>query len=368
MNNFKATARPRKRTAIDPFRMAAAFLVVAIHTAPLSSFNETADFLFSYCFARIAVPFFLMTTGYFTLSPIISKNNRFLNQKLLISPYKSFWKSMKKTALLYLAATVLYLPVNIYSSKLPALKDLFKVLIFDGTFYHLWYLPAVLLGLLLLFPLSQKCDYRILMPVCATLYLIGLLGDSWYGLATKLPPVKSFYDSLFAISSYTRNGIFYAPVFLLMGAATSGKPIRRRFDTVMINLTGTLFFLLLMLGEGFLSYHLKWQRHNSMYLFLVPCMYFLFRLLLVLPGKSSHMLRTVTMLIYLLHPFMIILIRGFAKLTRLSAYLVENSLIHYLAVCIGSFLAALVLTALAPPITTLATTIFTQKLPHKRHY
>lgn len=72
MNTHKAASLPRSRsTAIDPFRMAAAFLIVAIHTAPLSSFSETADFFFSYCFARIAVPFFLMTTGYFVLPSLI---------------------------------------------------------------------------------------------------------------------------------------------------------------------------------------------------------------------------------------------------------------------------------------------------------
>ena len=366
MNNNKSTTRQQTQTAIDPFRLVAAFLIVAIHTAPLSTFSETADFLFSYCFARIAVPFFLMTTGYFVLSPLISKKSGSMNPRPLVSPYKRFWKSMKKTALLYLGATALYLPVNIYSGKLPGLNDIFKVLVFDGTFYHLWYLPATLLGMLLLFLLFKRCSSRILMPVCVTLYLIGLLGDSWYGLVSKLPPVKSFYDVLFSISSYTRNGFFYAPVFLLMGAVVSHRRIRRRFDTVMINLTGTLFFLLLMLGEGFLSFHLEWQRHNSMYLFLIPCMYFLFRLLLCLPGKGKPMLRQATLWIYILHPLVIILIRGFAKLTRLTPYLVENSLIHYLAVCAASFILALAVTAFSPVLAALATTIWKQKLPRKR--
>lgn len=339
MTNYKPTAlRKKKSAAIDPFRMAAAFLIVAIHTAPLSSFSETADFFFSYCFARVSVPFFLMATGYFALSPIISKK---------ASSYSSLWKSMKKTALIYLAATVIYLPVNIYSKKLPALKDIFKVLVFDGTFYHLWYLPAALLGMLLLFLLSKKCSSQIMLVICGILYLIGLLGDSWYGLSALLPPLKAFYDILFGISSYTRNGIFYAPIFLLMGALISRQGVRRHFDETMVYLTGTLFFLLLMLGEGYLTYILEWQRHNSMYLFLIPCMFFLFHLLLCLPGKGNRSLRRVTLLIYLLHPLVIILVRGFAKVTHLSSYLVENSLIHYLAVCVGSFALALCLSLAA---------------------
>lgn len=339
MNHDKITPLPqRKSSAVDPFRMIAAFLIVAIHTAPLSSYSETADFFFSYCFARIAVPFFLMTTGYFTLPPLI----------LHKSPsFGSLWKCMKKMALLYAAATILYLPVNIYSGKLPALKDLFKVLVFDGTFYHLWYLPSALLGMLLLFLLARKCRPRTMLLICGILYLIGLFGDSWYGLSAKLPPVKTFYDLLFGVSSYTRNGIFYAPVFLLTGALISCQRIHKRFDEMIVYLTGTLFSLMLLLGEGYLSYVRGWQRHNSMYLFLVPCMFFLFHLLLCLPGKSSQTLRQITLLIYLLHPLVIILVRGFAKVTHLSAYLVENSLVHYLAVCIGSFILALSLSLLA---------------------
>lgn len=83
MNNNKSTTRQQTQTAIDPFRLVAAFLIVAIHTAPLSTFSETADFLFSYCFARIAVPFFLMTTGYFVLSPLISKKSGSMNPNVI---------------------------------------------------------------------------------------------------------------------------------------------------------------------------------------------------------------------------------------------------------------------------------------------
>lgn len=336
MNDYSKTVLSQKETAIDPFRMVAAFLIVAIHTAPLSSYNETADFLFSYCLGRIAVPFFLMTTGYFTLGPLIQNTD---------SSIRSLLKSIQKTALLYLTATLLYLPVNLYSGKLPALKDLFRVLIFDGTFYHLWYLPAALLGICLLFLLSKAFRPRISFFICIFLYLIGLLGDSWYGLIENITPLKLFYDGLFQISSYTRNGIFYAPVFLFMGAQVSCVRVHKRYDAAIVYLTSSFVCLALMLLEGYLTFTFELQRHNSMYLFLIPCMYFLFLLLLCLPGKNSPLLRRITLLIYLLHPLMIILVRGFAKVTAL-AYLVENSLIHYLAVCVGSFAIALCLTFL----------------------
>ena len=53
---------------LDLFRLAAALLVVAIHTSPLTSINGEADFFFTRVLARIAVPFFLMVTGHFMLA------------------------------------------------------------------------------------------------------------------------------------------------------------------------------------------------------------------------------------------------------------------------------------------------------------
>lgn len=53
---------------LDIFRLAAAFLVVAIHTSPLSSFSAEGDFFLTRVLARTAVPFFFMVTGQFVLS------------------------------------------------------------------------------------------------------------------------------------------------------------------------------------------------------------------------------------------------------------------------------------------------------------
>ena len=49
---------------IDRFRIVAALLIVAIHIPPLTG---VPDFILSHVLARVAVPFFLMTTGYFVL-------------------------------------------------------------------------------------------------------------------------------------------------------------------------------------------------------------------------------------------------------------------------------------------------------------
>ena len=113
---------------IDYFRFTAAFMVIAIHVAPFSSWNETLDFLVTYCLARVAVPFFFMVTGYFVLAPYLSSNFRKKN---------ALRRFFVKNTTLYLGVSLLYLPVILYSGKLPKNILVFlKQLFFDGTFYH----------------------------------------------------------------------------------------------------------------------------------------------------------------------------------------------------------------------------------------
>ena len=96
----------------------------------------------------------------------------------------------------------------------------------------------------------------------------------------------------------------------------------------------------LMTGEAFLLRHFQFQRHDSMYLLLVPVMLFLYRFLLCIPVKSDRAFRTASTWIYVLHPAFIVVVRGIAKPLGLTGLLVDNSLVHYLAVSFLSVAAA----------------------------
>ena len=85
---------------IDCFRIIAAILVVTIHTSPLDTISPTLDFYLTRGLGRIAVPFFFITTAYFY----------FLNPSK-----KRLYKIIKQTLLIYLAAIIIYLPLNLYN-------------------------------------------------------------------------------------------------------------------------------------------------------------------------------------------------------------------------------------------------------------
>lgn len=351
-------------TGIDVFRMVAALFIIAIHTAPLVSINGTLDYVVTYCIGRVGVPFFLMVAGYFVLGPFGTSHVGAVKIR----------KYLIKLTVLYVGATVLYIPVNLYAGKKAAgIGELLKAFFFDGTFYHLWYLPAAILGCMLLTLLFALCGMKAAGVIALILYVIGTLGDSYYGLVSQWSFGKEFYDGIFLFSSYTRNGIFYAPLFLWLGvfmakmnaggntAGSREKLGRRTLPNMELTSAeadmgyrndkavkmqirkfsiGLLISLALMLGEGLLSYTREWQKHNSMYFMLIPVMYFLFALLLQVRGKSLAALRDLSLWVYLIHPICIILVRGGAKAVKMTDLLVDNSLLHFLAVCVLSVLLA----------------------------
>ena len=308
------------QAALDWARLGAAVLVVCNHTAPLASCSAAGDFFLTRVLARLAVPFFLMVSGYF------------LEQ----SDWKNAGKLWKKAAVLYGCAIVLYLPLNLYAGQVRA--DFLRRLVTDGTFYHLWYFPALLLGI----PLARtlrRLGFRTALMAAGILYLAGLGGDSYYGLACRLPGLEAVYNAIFQVFSYTRNGLFFVPLFLLLGAWMPRIPRRSAG-------LGTLAGLALMSGEAFLLRSLEFQRHDSMYLALPGVMACLFSWLLAVNHGQRSGLRQLSALIYLLHPWCIVLVRGGAGALGWDKFLVEDSLIHFLTVLLLTAGGSILLLAL----------------------
>lgn len=320
-------------SGIDYFRFIAALLIVAIHTSPLSSFSETGNFIFTRIVSRVAVPFFFMTSGFFLISRYTCNAEKL----------EAF---IKKTTLIYGVAILLYIPINVYNGYFKMdnlLPNIIKDIVFDGTLYHLWYLPASIIGAAIAWYLVKKLNYPKALMVASVLYLIGLFGDSYYGITEKISCLNSLYTYIFQVTDYTRNGIFFAPIFFILGGFIADNRPQITFGKSFL---GFAISLALMLGEAMILHHFDLQRHDSMYVFLLPCMYFLFIVILHFKGKRLVSLRTASLIIYIIHPMMIVVIRLFSKLLHIQKLFVENSIVHYFAVCLTSVVFSVVLTAM----------------------
>ncbi len=318
-------------TGIDHFRFIAALLIITIHTSPLVSYSQTSDFILTRIIARVAVPFFIMTSGFFLISRYTRNNDKL---KVFI----------KNTALIYIIAILIYIPVNIYNNYFTQdniIPKFLKDLIFDGTFYHLWYLPASILGAVIAWYLVKHFDYKKAFIITIILYLIGLLGDSYYGISDKISVLHSFYSLIFQLSDYTRNGIFFTPVFFVLGGFIADNSCKLSFKK---SICGFGISFALMFCEAMILHYFNLQKHDSMYIFLPLSMYFLFHIILHFKGKRLIWLRTLSLIIYIIHPMMIILVRLIAKLFHLQNLFIQNSIMHFLLVCVISIIFGIITT------------------------
>lgn len=323
---------------IDCFRVIAAILVITIHTSPLEAYFPIGDFILTRVTARTAVPFFFMTSGFFLLPGKCADIERLK-------------KFLKKTLLVYLLSIVLYLPANVYNGYFSGDNLFLKILkdiLFDGTFYHLWYLPASALGGTIAFFAVRKFGYMKTLTVFLLLYVIGLFGDSYYGVIMGIAPLKAVYNCIFAVSDYTRNGIFFAPLFMLLGGIIREKENKTDnggfsdnaaghkvgYGSKLVCAVGLFGF---MLCEALLLRKLGVQRHDSMYVFLVPLMWFLFSFVVQFKGKHKKYISGLALIVYIIHPITIIAVRGEAKALGLEWLFIDNGIVHFIAVCACSF-------------------------------
>lgn len=191
----------------------AALLVIANHTGPFAVFGSSADFLVDGALTRIAVPIFFMTSGFFYFRKLTGDP---------LADRRHLRRYLGSIAKLYAIAILLYVPLNVYNGYFSSPKfgilSLLRDLAFDGTFYHLWYLPALMIGIAMLHGLYRALKPASVMIVACLLYAVGLFGDSYYGLIAGSGVLTGWYNGMFHVFDYTRNGLFFAPVYLALGA------------------------------------------------------------------------------------------------------------------------------------------------------
>ena len=306
-----------KKINIDTVKLIASFMIVAIHVYPLESINSNLDYIFTRILFRIAVPTFLMITGYFVL-PKTSSNVNYL---------KNYTKKILK---LYIISIGLYIPLNIYmgyfnnNNLLIFVKDVFL----NGTFYHLWYFPALLLGIWIDYFLMKIKNHKIIFFIVLILFFIVLFEDSYYNFISDISFFKKIYMHIFTIFDYTRNGLFYAPIFIYIGYLFNFSYQKKSYFSRIILL---IISIILLLIEGIILYFYNIPRHNSMYIFLIPTSIFLFSIILKNKTTRNIIYKNLSTWIYILHPLFIVGIRFLGKILNISI-IVNNSIINYLLV------------------------------------
>lgn len=290
MNNYRV---------LDIAKYVAAILVICIHCSAILP-QEFVNFLIQNIICRVAVPFFFMASAYF-IRKSVCKNPQYIGVYL------------KKTAISYGLWSLAFVPIGVdWMHQNLAMADgllpfaALYGLIHVGTYYHLWYVPALIFSVFAVHMLLKRVSYRMLFILAGILFLFGSL-ETYYGL---LPAggFKDVFDLLMSVIFTTRSGLLYGVLFVVMGFFIFDYQEKLRGLLRLVPL-GTLVSAVLLVVEGCLLYRIPRLDMNFL-LMLLPFSFFLFLWLLSFPyrpKKETKKLREWSKYYYFVHPVCIVI-------------------------------------------------------------
>lgn len=294
----------------------------------LLSINENANFFLVQILARIAVPFFFVSSSFFFFRKLNYKAG--LQDEANLRSLKNFVFRIGK---LYLIWTAVYLTLLIFSwitggfgvvTILRFIRDFF----FAGSYYHLWFLPALIFSVCLVYYLARKYKINELFLISFCFYLVGMIINVYQDFLLMIPGVSLIIKLYLDIFVSARNGLFFGFIFTVMGYYFARKETYGDYKQPLIN---TIVSLVLLMLEAYLILWLGYMRDlTSMYVMLIPLIYFLFMTLMQFTSsklsKTSIIMRKMSTLIYVSHVYICVLVN---KISFLSS----NSFIYFLIVC-----------------------------------
>jgi len=150
-----------RNVTLDYFKVILCILVITIHIGPLSVSNPFINWLIQHGISRIAVPCFFIINGYY-----------FYNK---VDNSKAVKKYLLHLLLIYIVWTTFYVLAEGLWHKSP--MELLNIFIFG--YFHLWYVPSLLWGCLILYLLKKKVKNNTAILIFSVVLLLIASADSY---------------------------------------------------------------------------------------------------------------------------------------------------------------------------------------------
>jgi len=286
---------------------------MVVHFSPFKTIHPVLHFVSIHGFTRIAVPFFFLSSGFS------------LSERGIIPPQR-LKKTLIKLIKLYLFWTLLYSPlivlqlINTPSSQ-HWLITLSRNLFFEGSFIHLWYFVASIIGLVIVSTLKRFLKSHLIFTLLILLFILGVLGDSYYGLSMTIPFLSTFKTTLFQFINTTRNGVFFAPLFIYTGILIKQFQPQFKRQTLFIS-----FILILTLSfiEIFFLRNQGWARDYNLTFLIYPLSVFSFLISLsVKVSFNTDRFRSMATTLFYIHIYAYVLVQAIlyqGDITRFRNY------------------------------------------------
>lgn len=217
----------KENKLLDIIKYISAILILASHCLPLIP-NDSFNFLYGQWFFRFCVPLFIISSGYFFAS--FDRNGKV--------------KYIKRIAVLYVVASLLYLPTYIGADH----KTIVNTLALG--YHHLWYLSALTISLCLLcvleyIPAVKKVFNKIYPYIAVILIFVGAFYDEYKNVFADLynvPIIKSFGEAIGYIGG-SRHALFFVLPMVLIGGF-----IFEQKDKIKLQKTGCILLTVVSFG------------------------------------------------------------------------------------------------------------------------
>ena len=275
-----------RNSSIDYLKIILAVLVIGLHTRTLQETSPVVSFFLVNGLFRVAVPLFLIVSGYFFAS-IISEQGRV-----------SRWAA--HLFVMYVIWMLIYLPFYLPTAGSPKQWQAFAATIFTG-YFHLWFLVAALMaGLILTKIRNQRTSALILTGT--VLFLSGTALQYFFHYGDFSSAI------LLRLAKYNwmwRNFLFVGLPFMIVGYVAAHDSWLKRAPAVYIVfalLTGAA----LMALETLTVFYLYGDKDiDLLFSLMVVCpAIFLFAMRVPSSGKTEN-LAAISTGMYLVHPLII---------------------------------------------------------------
>lgn len=296
---------------LDILKYICSILIIILHLKPFLNYSSELHFAFNNVISRTCVPIFFICTGYF-----VSKKER--DNPDYIRNY------LKRILHTYLIWNIIYIPIiflqypnleiiNKYISniKIPIYFlipiMLIVIIFYSGTYYHLWYFPALILSLLVLSKWKKKFNIKYLLILSFFLLLFGST-ETYNGVL--LPIIKQFVSYYYSIFFTTRNFLFFGLFYVTLGYFIGQKKeiySKHCFWKLLVS-------IFLLVFETFLLHNTK-RLNSNILLSCIPLTYYLFICSIYISNNLKYKFQfgKVSKYYYLIHPMIIFIISIFFK-------------------------------------------------------
>lgn len=323
-----------KINSIDILRLICAIMVVAIHTQPLSEYENLTGYIATYVFPRLGVPFFFAVSGYSYISGLIQGK-------------KVFVKYIKRLLTIYILWSLIYYLVDFTqvmssnSSLTGFLKSCFFDFLITGSHYQLWFFPVLISCVILVTVLRR---HLVCLSILSFLLYGGgcLVGAYYYKVGSKIPLINNLYHSqqLETVRRYLFMGLpFFMLGYILIHAYKKLGNVKNKTLLLSTGIITGLFLIEIFIGRA-----LGLQANIITTVFLYPLLLLVLTLCLRYPlpqlDTTARFCKTSANFMYYSHP-LFILVMAEALPKQFSMSLGNTS--EFLLICVSTVISSYII-------------------------